>query len=346
MKKKTIRLWVAGSVFSLLVLLLGILGYLAYHITQVPVGRNTDVVYLYVGHERSMARLKEQIHTKLWPRRPNILELMLKYWDVERQIRVGRYAVPQGATIWELLQILLEGKSSPVQINLSGVRTEAELVDVLSRHLMAPRQDLEKIFTDSMYLQRFAMSRDALRSLFFAQIYTLPWEASCETLMDSVRQRYSSYWTKERLTLLDSLGLTQAEVATLASIVESESAKHSEYATIARLYLNRIKINMPLQSDPTVKFALGDFALRRILNEHLQVESPYNTYQMVGLPPGPIRLPMMSTIDSILRAPEHDYLYMCAKEDFSGYHRFAKDYKTHLQNARLYQRALNERGIK
>ena len=141
------------------------------------------------------------------------------------------------------------------------------------------------------------------------------------------------------------MGLTPVDVATIASIVEEETAKSDERPKVARLYINRVDRNMPLQADPTVKFAVGDFSLRRITNKHLQGESPHHTYLHAGLPPGPIRIAAKSTLEAVLNAPMHNYLYMCAKEDFSGYHNFAVDYNTHLNNARRYQAELNRRKI-
>ncbi len=155
-----------------------------------------------------------------------------------------------------------------------------------------------------------------------------------------------NFWTKERLDKAAKLGLTPVEVATIASIVEEESNKKDERPMIARLYINRVKQGMKLQADPTVKFATGNFALRRITGKHLRTDSPYNTYKNVGLPPGPIRVPNAATLDAVLNAPEHNYIYMCAKEDFSGRHNFAADYATHRKNAKKYQAALNRRGIR
>jgi len=157
---------------------------------------------------------------------------------------------------------------------------------------------------------------------------------------------YEKFWTDERKAQATSQGITPDQAVTLASIVEEETSKADERGKVARLYLNRLQHGMRLQADPTVKFALGDFSIRRLSVAMTQVQSPYNTYRVNGLPPGPIRLPEKATVDAVLTAPQHDYIYMCAKEDFSGYHNFATDYTTHMANARRYQAALNARGIK
>lgn len=337
--------WLVGLLALLLILLCGI-GYVAYIVAYKPVGRQTDSVYLYVGAKPSMHKLREQIQTKLWPYHPSVLDRFIAYSRLEEHLHTGRYAVSPQTTMLELIDRLKAKKTSPVRLNLSAIRTESDLVKAVSQHLMMPSEDFRKALHDSTFLAKHSLDKESVRSLFFAEVYSLDWDISPSALMDSVASRHRAYWTSDRLRRLDSLGISSSAVSTLASIVEEESAKTSEYPTIARLYLNRLKQSMPLQSDPTVKFALGDFALRRILHEHLQQASPYNTYQVVGLPPGPIRLPRSSTIDAVLTSPEHSYLYMCAKEDFSGYHRFATDYATHLSNARLYQQALNARGIR
>ena len=164
--------------------------------------------------------------------------------------------------------------------------------------------------------------------------------------MSQVADSYKRFWTDERRAKARKLGLTPVGVATLASIVEEETAKADERPRVARLYLNRLNKGIKLQADPTVKFAIGDFAIRRISGRMLKTPSPYNTYIVVGLPPGPIRLVETATIDGVLDAPQHPYIYMCAKEDFSGYHNFATDYKSHIANARRYQAELNKRNIR
>ena len=180
---------------------------------------------------------------------------------------------------------------------------------------------------------------------FMPDTYEYYWTAGAERVINSMLDARNRFWNQERLDKANRLGLTPAQVAIVASIVEEETARTDERPMVARLYLNRLAKGMKLQADPTVKFALGDFGLRRILARHLTVDSPYNTYKIDGLPPGPIRIVEGSSIDAVLDAPAHSYIYMCARADFSGYHDFATSYDRHRINAARYQRALDSRGI-
>ena len=176
--------------------------------------------------------------------------------------------------------------------------------------------------------------------------YEMYWDVSADNFLLRMKKENDNFWNKERQTKAQTLGLNANQVATLASIVDSESAYNPEKPRIAGLYINRIKKGMLLQSDPTVIYAIGDFTIRRVLNRHLEADSPYNTYKYKGLPPGPIRIPSIAGLDAVLNHENNNYLYMCAKEDFSGSHNFAVTYAEHQANARRYVKALNERGIK
>lgn len=202
------------------------------------------------------------------------------------------------------------------------------------------KQSLDTILSARGY------SRPEYVAAFLPDTYEMYWTSSPEAIVKRLTGYRDDFWTPERIAKAQELGLTPAQVATLASIVEEESNKADEYPQIARLYINRLNRGMRLQADPTVKFATGDFGLRRVRGNHLAFKSPYNTYLNNGLPPGPIRVAAGSTIDAVLSAPESPYLYMCARSDFSGYHDFASDYQTHRANARRYQQALNARSIK
>jgi UPF0755 protein len=179
-------------------------------------------------------------------------------------------------------------------------------------------------------------------SVFIPNTYEFYYDIEAEEFFDLMKKQHSKFWNEKRRALADSLQLTIPEIVTLASIVEEENFKETEKGLIAGLYINRLKKGMKLQADPTVKFAIGDFAKKRVLNVDLQIDSPYNTYRYVGLPPGPIRIPATSTIDSVLQYRKHDYIFMCAKEDFSGMHNFAKTDKEHMKNAAKYHKALND----
>lgn len=329
-----------------LIALLGWIGYYTYRLYYSPVGRNSDTVYLLVSKQSDIAELQEQIQTKVWPHYPKLMSYAMDYMEIEQHLRPGRYAVTPKMSTIELLKVLQSGTQTPVKLDLRGLRTEAELSEFMAKHLLMKQEEFVAELQDPKRLDSLGLNRESARSLFFAKEYLVHWNISPSGLIDTIVLHHRSYWTKERRAQLDSLGIDAPTASSLAAILESESSKTDEYPQIARLYLNRLHKGMLLQSDPTVKFALGDFSLKRILSVHLKVESPYNTYRSVGITPGPIRIPKTSSIDAVLQAPKHNHLYMCAKEDFSGYHNFACDYETHLRNARAYQKALDQRGIK
>lgn len=199
---------------------------------------------------------------------------------------------------------------------------------------------------DSLLPSAGFKSRDSYTAAFLPDTYEFYWTASAASTARKLLETRNAFWNDERRAKARKLGLTPVEAATLASIAEEETNNRDERATVARLYLNRVHKGMRLQADPTIKFALGDFSLRRIRGEHLNVNSPFNTYVNPGIPPGPIRVAEARTIDALLNSAPHDYIYMCAKEDFSGTHNFASDYATHCKNARRYQQALNRRNIR
>ena len=205
---------------------------------------------------------------------------------------------------------------------------------------------MRKALRDSALCAKYGKTPQTIACLLMPDTYEFYWDITPEKTLDRLNDYYEDFWTDKRKSKAEKLGLTPDEVATIASIVEEETVKADERGKVARLYLNRYQQGMRLQADPTVKFALGDFSIKRITVPMTQINSPYNTYRVNGLPPGPIRLPEKSTIDAVLDAPQHDYLYMCARADFSGYHDFTRDYSSHLDNAHRYQDALNSRGIK
>ncbi len=337
------------AILILVLLILAVGGYYvykAYTAYYSPVGRNTELVYLYVTDTADMDKLHQQISYKIAPNYPNLLRYAERYYKLDKKLKLGRYAIKPEMTTVQMVEKLASAQQDSVVFNIGYLRTEEELTHFLSQSLLLKEDSLKALFQNQAFLKEMGETRESLRGEFLQGRYTVLWTVSPRDLIKTFHQSYTAFWTKERLAKLHKLGITKQEAIALASIVEAESGKEDEYSRIAGLYLNRYKKGCMLQSDPTVKFASKDFGLRRILKKHLEIESPYNTYKIAGIPPGPIHTPKPSTIDYVLNAENHKYIYMCAKEDFSGHHNFAVRYADHLQNAQRYQRALDKKGIK
>ncbi len=346
-KKKTNPL--KKAIIMLFFLVLVVIAYFAYKVYRAyksPMGSNTEQVYIYVTDTADMNKLHEQFNFKISPNYPRLLKYAEYYYKLNKNLKKGRYIITPEMTTTQVIEKLALGKQDSVVFNIGYLRTEDEITKYLSQSLLLKEDSLKALFQDKGFLQELGETRESLRGEFLQGAYVVEWTINPKDLLMVFHKSYNDFWTKERLTKLDSLGITKQEAVALASIVEAESGKTDEYSRIAGLYLNRYRKGFKLQSDPTVKFALKDFELRRILKKHLQVESPYNTYKVAGIPPGPIHTPKAATIDYVLNAEAHNYIYMCAKEDFSGHHNFAATYAEHLRNARHYQDALDKRGIK
>lgn len=260
-------------------------------------------------------------------------------------VRTGRYTTKRCSAL-TLFRCLRNGQQEPVRLTIPCVRTLDRMAQYLSTHLMMDSLEVLTCMTDSARCAALGYKPEEMPALFVPNTYEVYWDTKADAFMHRMSQEHDRYWNEERRRLAQQSGLTPVQVCTLASIVDEETANGREKPDIAAMYLNRLNLGMPLQADPTVKFAVGDFSLRRIYHEHLKVQSPYNTYQNTGLPPGPIRVASIEGIEAVLHHSQHPYLYMCAKEDFSGTHRFATTYQEHLQNARRYADALNKRGIR
>ena len=271
---------------------------------------------------------------------------LMKY-DKPGAVKPGRYELPDGATNRELINLLKSGRQSPLKLTFTNVRLRRELAAKLSTQIDARPAQLDSLLSSPVYAKKLGFDTTTVMSMFIPNTYELYWNTSAENLLQRMKKEYEKFWTPARDAQREKLKLSRAEVSTLASIVEAEQQQHAdERPRIAGVYLNRLRRGMKLQADPTVVYANGDFSLKRVLNVHLRKDSPYNTYKYAGLPPGPINLPSIASIDAVLKPEKNDYLYFCAKEDFSGYHAFATNESGHLLNARRYQAALNRAGIR
>lgn len=262
------------------------------------------------------------------------------------KVRTGMYTVRRGDNLLAVFRRLRNGQQEPLNLTIPSVRTLDQLAEYLGEHLMLDAATFNAEWAEGWSDGTHSYTRETLPTLFIPNTYQVYWNTSYNEFMQRMQRENDAFWTAEREAKAKKAGLSRIEVATLASIVDEETANNGEKPMVAGMYMKRISVGMPLQADPTVKFAIGDFTLRRIYQKHLAVESPYNTYKHAGLPPGPIRIASVAGIDAVLNYVHCDYLYMCAKEDFSGTHNFARTYAEHLANARKYVKALNERGIK
>jgi UPF0755 protein len=271
---------------------------------------------------------------------------MMNLMKAKVENREGAFRITPGMSPFTAARRIKNGVQDGIRFTFNNVRTLDEWTDRWGETFMGNPNDMRKALKDSAVCAKYEKTPQTIACLLMPDTYEFYWNITPEKMLDRMYDYYKDFWNSERKAKAEKLGLTPDEVATVASIVEEETSKADERGKVARLYLNRYQQGIRLQADPTVKFAIGDFSIKRITVPMTQVKSPYNTYMVDGLPPGPIRLPEKSTIDAVLNAPQHDYLFMCARADFSGYHDFTRDYASHLVNARNYQEALNSRGIK
>ncbi len=269
-----------------------------------------------------------------------------KVKDYPQRVKAGRYAVKQGMNNNELVNMLRSGRQEPVNFTFNNVRTKEQFVQKVSQQLETGYDDLLSLLDDDKELEKYNVNKENVLILFIPNTYQFWWNTSPDEFMQRMYKEYHTFWNQQRIQRAKDINLSPIEVSIMASIVEEENHRADEQARIAGVYINRLNRGMLLQADPTVKFALQDFGRKRLLYADLEIDSPYNTYKYMGLPPGPIRIPSPVSIDNVLNYEKHNYIFMCAKEDFSGYHNFAATSAQHAANARKYHDALNRNKIK
>lgn len=275
---------------------------------------------------------------------PFFFQMGGKMLGIPGKLQAGHYEVSHNMTTKDLWRKLLRGNQDPVIYRLGTVRLPEELAAKASRTFAFSAEELLTVLNDSLFLDSLGVAPQNVFTLFTPDTYEMWWTATPKEYVLRMAKESERFW-KTRSEDLTASGLSKQEVLTIASIVDEETHKNDEKPRIAGVYINRLRKGMRLQADPTVKFALRDFSLRRIRSVHTAFDSPYNTYKYGGLPPSPINIPSVAGIDAVLHYEHHDYLFFCAKADFSGYHSFAKTFSEHRQNARDYQRELNHRQI-
>ena len=332
-------------IIPIILCMLAMAGVMVYYLTG-SLSKSEKCEYVYIDDNDNL----DSVAAKLAPisHEQTLLsfKLISRHSGYSKHIRTGKYAIQPGEHIISVLRKLKNGHQEPVRLTIPESRTTDRLAGALSRKLMMDSLALSILFKDSSFCAKQGYDTATIVCIFVPDTYEVYWNTPIENLMTRMKKEHDKFWDKSRLEKASAIGLSPNEICTLASIIDEETSNNPEKPMIARMYLNRLEKGMPLQADPTVKFALKNFALKRIYHDMLNTNSPYNTYRYAGLPPGPIKVASVAGIDAVLNATKHNYLYMCAKEDFSGTHNFASSYTEHLKNAARYSKALNERGIK
>jgi len=320
-----------------------VLGYY-FFLTSFSASEQTE--YVYVDEDDTV----DSVLTKLRPVASEHgltgFSTLIRHTDYAQEPRTGRYAVKPDESVLTVIRKMKNGQQEALKLTIPESRTMRKLAGVLGQKLMLDSAQIAAALIDNPYCQRWGYDTATIAALFVPNTYEVYWNTTLDHLMERMVKEHDAFWNEERRQKAEAAGLTPNEVATLASIIDEETANNAEKPMIAGMYLNRLHQGMPLQADPTVKFALQKFELRRIYHDMLFIDSPYNTYRNIGLPPGPIKVASIKGMEAVLNYVKHDFLYMCAKEDFSGTHNFAVTYSEHLRNAARYAKALNERGVK
>lgn len=328
-------------VFLLFSVLLISFGFYAYQISYTPnvlVGKNPKPLVIPRG--ATFKDVQALLHEGDYTQDLISFSFLSKLMDYDEQVKPGRYLLGSNLSNIEAIRLLRAGIQEPVNITFNNVRLISDLSEKITRNLNMTPEEFEAALVKFAINNPYGFNKDNVLTMFIPNTYQVYFNVSPDELIERMHREFETFWNESRRQKAEAIGLTSIEVSILASIVQAESISHDEAPIIAGLYINRLKKDVPLQADPTLVFAIGDFTLKRVLNEHKEVDSPYNTYRYRGLPPGPVNMPEIFAIEAVLNYTKTNYLYMCAKEDFSGRHNFTHSYTQHLNNAARYQRAL------
>lgn len=339
-KNHTIAIWIVS-----ILVMVGIAGIIYLKNGIFKPFQLKEPAYIYIDEEKNFEDVINQLQEKANLPSEKFFRFIAERMNYIDNIKTGRYVVKDGMTMPELIRTLRSGNQAPVNLTFNNIRTKQALAGRISQQLMMDSITLIDALNDSAMVSALGFDTNTIPVMFIPNTYQVYWDTGVSNFLSRMKREYDIFWNENRKAMAEKTGLSPIQISILASIVEEEATYAEEYSTIAGLYLNRLQKRMKLEADPTIKFAIGDFSLRRILFEHLTVDSPYNTYKHTGLPPGPIRIPSIKAIDATLKPEKHNYLYMCAKEDLSGKHNFAESFAQHSINAARYRNALNKKGI-
>jgi UPF0755 protein len=306
---------------------------------------NEEKISLYIYSDDDFDDVKQKLYSDSIIINTKSFEWLAKKLDYPKYIKSGHYVISNNMNNNRLLNLLRSGSQTPVKFTFNNIRTIEQFAGRVAEQLEMDSVSLLKAVKENATLKEMGFDEESAAALFIPNTYELYWNIDADDFVEKMVGEYNRFWNEERRNKAKSLNMTPIEVSILASIVDKETAKVSEMPRIAGVYINRLKKNWLLQADPTLIFALGDFEIKRVLDAHKEIKSPYNTYKHIGLPPGPICIPSIAAIDAVLNAENHKYFYFCAKDDLSGYHVFARNMSEHNRNAEKYRKALNKMKI-
>jgi UPF0755 protein len=315
-----------------------------YHVMFAPNVQKDGFLYIPTGS--GFQQVQDSLKEHDFLKNSTTFNFWQRQKSYQNHVKPGRYELRKGMTNRQLVNILRSGRQTPVNVTFNNIRTLNQLAQRVSTQIEADSASLMNAILDPEFLKKSGVSRYEVKAIFIPNTYELWWTTSATQFAERMRIEHDKFWSDERRSKAKARNLTPIQVSILASIVQEESKKNDEKPLVASVYLNRLRIGMPLQADPTVKYGIGDFEMRRILHVHLKHDSPFNTYRNKGLPPGPICFPSIISLDAVLNAPKTDYLFFCARPDFSGYHAFARTHAEHVQNAKRYHEFLNKNRIR
>ena len=341
MRKRKLLIFVAG------IFVLSIVGaFMVYRTVfgiSVFAGQKNTIIYIPTG--AGFGQVLDTLNEHLQIEKPALFKWLAEKKSYPGNIKPGRYVISNNMSYIGLINLLRSGRQTPVRLTFNNIRKLEQLAGKIGAQLEPDSLKIITYLYDDSNYSKDGFSKETIISLFIPDTYELYWNTDPAKLYTRMLKEYRIFWNDERLKKAASRNLKPVEVAILASIIDDEVARKDEKPRIAGVYLNRLKRGMPLQACPTIKFALNDFTITRVLYEHLEVISPYNTYKHKGLPPGPVACPSKEGIDAVLNAEEHDYIFFAAKSDFSGYHNFSRTLAEHNRYANQYQKELDRRKI-
>ena len=298
--------------------------------------------YLYIPSGATFEDVQRIVYDEGFVNEAISFGMLSKFMKYNNLVKPGKYFIEKNSNNLDVIRKLRAGDQSPVRITFNNARMLAEVAEKLTVNLELGQDAFLEIISSDSIASKYGFDQETFRCMFIPNTYEVYWTISGEKLADRLFMEYERFWNSERLDKAKEIGLNPVQATILASIVQAEISHNKESPIVAGLYLNRLKRHMPLQADPTLVYAAGDFTIKRVLNIHKEIDSPYNTYKYAGLPPGPINFPSITSISAVLNHEDNNYIYMCAKEDFSGYHNFSSSLRQHSINAKKYQQALNK----